>query len=140
MLKHSVKPEIEIYEAGMINNAIVLESVGVLKPPLHFQFVLGVLGAMQPTTKNLTFLKSCLPAKATWSVCAIGLDIFKIGPVAIASGGHVRVGLEDTVHLAPGVRARSNRELVEKMNEIAKLMGRTLASPKQARDMLGIKE
>jgi 3-keto-5-aminohexanoate cleavage enzyme len=138
MLKHGVKPEIEIYEAGMINNAMVLESIGALKAPLHFQFVLGVLGAMQPTAENLIFLKSCLPAKATWSVCSVGLDIFKIGPVAIASGGHVRVGLEDTVHLAPGIRARSNRKLVEKICEMANWMGRSLASPKHAREMLGL--
>ena len=138
MLKHGVKPEIEIYEAGMIHNAMVLESIGALKAPLHFQFVLGVLGAMQAKVENLIFLKSCLPPGATWSVCAVGLEIFEVGPVAIASGGHVRVGLEDTVHLAPGVRAQSNREVVAKMADMAKWMGRPLASPREARSMLGL--
>jgi 3-keto-5-aminohexanoate cleavage enzyme len=139
MLAHDVKPEIEVYEAGMINNAKVLESIEAIKEPLHFQFVLGVLGAMQATAENLVFLKGCLPEKATWSVCAVGLDIFKVGPVAIASGGHVRVGLEDTVYLAPGVKAKSNRELVEKIRAIAELMGRPLANPENARDILGLK-
>jgi 3-keto-5-aminohexanoate cleavage enzyme len=138
MLEHCVKPEIEIYEAGMVNNALVLESIGVLKAPLHFQFVLGVLGAMQASVENLIFLKSCLPPGATWSVCAVGLDIFELGPVAIATGGHVRVGLEDTLYLDPGVRARSNRELVAKMAEMAKWMGRSLASPQEAREMLNL--
>jgi len=136
MLKHGVKPEIEIYEAGMIHNAIVLESIGALKAPLHFQFVLGVLGAMQATAENLIFLKSSLPPGATWSVCAVGLEIFEVGPMAIASGGHVRVGLEDTVHLAPGVRAQSNREVVAKMADMAKWMDRPLARPGEAREML----
>lgn len=140
MLKHDVKPEIEVYEAGMVNNAKVLQSIGALKEPLHFQFVLGVLGAMQPTVENLVFLKTCIPEKATWSVCAVGLDIFKIGPAAIASGGHVRVGLEDSVYLSSGVKAKSNRELVVKISSIAELMGRPLASPEEARDMLCLKK
>lgn len=138
MLAHGVKPEVEIYEAGMIHNASVLESVGALRAPIHFQFVLGILGGMQATVENLVFLKSNLPPGATWSVCAVGLDIFEVAPVAIASGGHVRVGLEDTVFLAPDVKARSNRDLVAKISEMARWMGRPLASPGEARSLLGL--
>ncbi len=139
MLAHGVKPEIEIYEAGMVHNAVVLESIGALRAPLHFQFVLGVLGAMQATVENMVFLKSSLPPRATWSVCAVGLKILELAPVAIASGGHVRVGLEDTVFLAPGVKARSNKDLVTKIADMAQWMGRPLANPKEAREMLGLK-
>jgi 3-keto-5-aminohexanoate cleavage enzyme len=113
--------------------------VAPLEPPLHFQFVLGVLGAMQATVENMVFLKSSLPPRATWSVCAVGLKIFELAPVAIASGGHVRVGLEDTVFLAPGVKARSNKDLVTKIADMAQWMGRPLANPKEAREMLGLK-
>jgi 3-keto-5-aminohexanoate cleavage enzyme len=139
MSAHGVKPEIEIYEAGMVHNAVVLESIGALRAPLHFQFVLGVLGAMQATAENMVFLKSNLPPKATWSVCAVGLEIFEVAPVAIASGGHVRVGLEDTVFIAPGVKARSNKDLVAKIADMAQWMGRPLAAPEEARGMLGLK-
>lgn len=138
MSAHKVKPEIEIYEAGMIHNAAVLESIGALRPPLHFQFVLGVLGAMQASAENLVFLKGSLPPMATWSVCAVGLEIFQVAPVAIASGGHVRVGLEDTVFLAEGVKARSNRDLVAKISDMAQWMGRPLANPDDARKILGL--
>lgn len=135
---HGVKPEIEVYEAGMIHNARVLESIGALEAPLHFQFVLGILGAMQATAENLVFLKNSLPPEATWSVCAVGLGIFNMAALAIASGGHVRVGLEDTVFLAPGVKAKSNRELVTKIAELAQWIGRPLASPLEARRLLGL--
>ncbi len=140
MTEHGVKPEIEVYEAGMINNAGILADIEALEPPLHFQFVLGVLGGLQPTVDNLVFLKNSLPPGATWSVCATGLDIFTIGPVAVAMGGHVRVGLEDTVYVAPGKKATSNAELVEKMISVAAMMGREPAEPAEARHLLNMPE
>jgi 3-keto-5-aminohexanoate cleavage enzyme len=140
MISHGVKPEIEAYEAGMIHNAIFLESIGALKSPLHFQFVLGVLGGMQPTVENMVFMKTSLPSGATWSVCAVGLDIFRIGPAAIAAGGHIRVGLEDTVYISAGERAHSNADLVTKTVTVAGLMGRETASPQEARTILGLAE
>lgn len=138
MRDNGVKPEVEAYEAGMINNAMVLASIEALAEPIHYQFVLGVLGAMQATPENAIFLKTSLPPGATWSVCAPGLDVFKVGPVAMAAGGHVRVGLEDQVYLAPGVRAQSNAQLVEKTVQLAELIGREVASPTEARAMLGL--
>lgn len=138
MRVNRVKPEVEAYEAGMINNARVLASLEALAEPIHFQFVLGILGAMAATPENVVFLKTGLPAGATWSVCAPGLDVFRIGPVAMASGGHVRVGLEDSVWLARGVRAESNAQLVQKTVKLAQLMDREVATPAQARGMLGL--
>lgn len=138
MTGHSVKPEVEIYEAGMVNNAKVLCEIGALKSPMHFQFVLGVLGGMQSTPDNLLFLKNLIPSGSTWSLCTVGLDIFTLGPMAIAMGGNVRVGLEDCVHISPGVLAGSNAEMVAKMARLSREMGREVASPSEARALLGL--
>jgi 3-keto-5-aminohexanoate cleavage enzyme len=138
MTSYGVKPEIEIYEAGMLHNARVLADIGALEHPLHFQFVLGVLGGLQPTVENLVFLKTSMTPGASWSVCATGLDIFTIGPVAVAMGGHVRVGLEDTVYVTLNKKAESNAELVEKIIAIARSMGREPAEPEEARHLLNL--
>jgi 3-keto-5-aminohexanoate cleavage enzyme len=138
MREHGVKPEIEIYEAGMVNNAKYLHEVGALEAPLHFQFVLGVLGGMQATVNNLVFLKSALPAGSTWSLCTVGLDIFWLGAVAIAAGGHVRVGLEDCVHIWEGVLAKSSAQMVQRIVRLASEMGRAIAAPDEARAILGL--
>jgi 3-keto-5-aminohexanoate cleavage enzyme len=133
-----VKPELEIYDGAMINNAMVLKSLDALEEPLHFQFVLGVLGGLQPTIQNLMFLKDSVPAGATWSICSIGLTIFNLGPVAIAAGGNVRVGLEDCVFISEGVRADSSAQMVAKIVRIAKEMGREVATPAEARKILSL--
>jgi 3-keto-5-aminohexanoate cleavage enzyme len=133
MKENGVKPEVEIFEAGHINNALVLQDIEALEPPLHFQFVLGVLGALQSTIDNLVFLRNSIPKDASWSVCAVGLDIFKLAPTVIAMGGHIRVGLEDGIHVSDGVIAESNVQMVEKVSRIAREMGREIASPTEAR-------
>jgi len=138
MREYGVKPEIEIYEAGMINNAKYLHEVGALEAPLHFQFVLGVLGGMQATVDNLVFLRNALPAGSTWSLCTVGLDIFWLGAVAIAAGGHVRVGLEDCVHISKGVIAESSAQMVERIVRLAGDMDREIATPDEARSILGL--
>jgi 3-keto-5-aminohexanoate cleavage enzyme len=138
MKAHDVKPELEIYEAGMINNANVLHSLDALKAPLHFQFVLGVLGGLPATVDNVVFLENSIPGGATWSLCVVGVDIFSIGPVAIATGGNVRVGFEDCLHISKGVPASSNAELVSKMVRISREMGREVATPAEARRILGL--
>jgi 3-keto-5-aminohexanoate cleavage enzyme len=138
MKRYGVKPELEIYEAGMINNARVLQSLDALKAPLHFQFVLGVLGGLQSTIDNLIFLKNSIPEGATWSVCSIGLSIYTIGPVAIAAGGNVRVGFEDCVHIAKGVLADSNAQMVAKIVHLSHEMGREVATSAEARRILSL--
>ena len=139
MKAHGVKPESEIYEAGMIHNVKVLHEIGAMDSPLHFQFVLGVLGGLEATVENLTFLKASIPSGSTWSVCVVGLDIFPIGAAAMASGGHVRVGLEDSVYISKGVLAESNAQIVRKMADISKGLGREVASPDEARKILDLK-
>ena len=138
MTKNGVKPEAEIYEAGMIHNARVLHEIEALKAPLHFQFVLGVLGGMQATVDNLIFLKNSIPHGSTWSLCAVGLDIFSLGAVAVASGGNVRVGLEDCVYISKGIMADSNEQIVEKIARISREMGREIATPDEARRILSL--
>jgi 3-keto-5-aminohexanoate cleavage enzyme len=136
MKQCGVKPESEIYEVGMINNIRTLHDIGALIAPLHFQFVLGVLGAMQATVENLIFLKNAIPVGSTWSVCAAGLDIFGLAPVAIANGGHVRVGLEDSVYISKGEVAESNAQMVGKIARFANEMGREIANSDDARKIL----
>jgi 3-keto-5-aminohexanoate cleavage enzyme len=138
MKGHGVVPELEVYDAAMINNALVLQSLSAIDPPLHFQFVLGVLGGIQATVENLVFLKSSIPPGATFSLIAAGLSIFTLGPVAIALGGHVRTGLEDGVHIAKGVLAENTAQMVAKIARMSAEMGRDVATPGEARKILGL--
>jgi 3-keto-5-aminohexanoate cleavage enzyme len=139
MKECGVKPELEIYEAGMINNALTLQSLDALTPPLHFSFVLGVLGGMQGTVDNLVFLKNSIPQGSTWSLCAPGgLNIYTLAPVAIGAGGHVRTGLEDCIWISKGVLADSNAQMVAKIARMAEEMGREIATPAEARRMLSL--
>lgn len=133
-----VKPELECYDVGMINNAVHLAEQGHLETPLYFQFVLGVLGQIPATPDNLLHMVRCLPQGSPWSVCAIGLNEFRMAAMAMIMGGHVRVGFEDNLYLSPGVMAKSNAELVEKAVRMARELGREIASPAEARQILGL--
>jgi len=132
-----VKPEIEVFETGMINNAVFLEKKGFIKAPLHFDFVLGAPGAMPGTIKNLQFLSESIPAGSTWSVAGIGKAEIPLSAAAIAMGGHVRVGLEDNVYMPDGSLA-SNPLLVGKIVRIAREIGRAIATPEEARSILSL--
>jgi 3-keto-5-aminohexanoate cleavage enzyme len=132
-----VKPEIEVFETGMINNALFLQKKGFIKFPLHFDFVLGAPGSMPGTVKNLQFLSESIPAGSTWCVAGIGKSEIMLSTAAIAMGGHVRVGLEDNLYLTDGSYA-SNPLLVEKIVRIAREMGREIATPDEARLLLSL--
>lgn len=127
-----VKPEIEIFETGMISNAIYLQSRGLIEHPMHFGFVLGAPGSMAGTVKNLVFLSESIPAGTTWTVAGIGKAEIPLAMAAIAMGGHVRVGLEDNLYMPDGSLA-SNPRLVEKVVAIAKEIGREIANSEEAR-------
>lgn len=133
-----VKPEIEVFETGMINNALYLEKKGLLNFPLHFDFVLGVPGSMPASVKNLLFLSESIPAGSTWTVAGIGNGQIPMAVAAVAMDGHVRVGLEDNLYLPDGSPA-SNPTLVEKIVTIAKEFGRDIATPEEARPILSLK-
>jgi 3-keto-5-aminohexanoate cleavage enzyme len=136
MKTSGVKPELECYDMGMINNAKVLGDLGHIEKPLYFQFVLGILGQIPATVDNLIHMVRSIPPESPWSVCAVGLDEFKMATMAILLGGHVRVGFEDNIYLSKGVRAKSNAELVEKIVRLARELDREIATPEEARRIL----
>jgi 3-keto-5-aminohexanoate cleavage enzyme len=139
MQESQVKPEIEVFEAGMINNALQIAKKGLIKPPFHFQFVLGVPGGMTATSKNLLFLSEIIPTGSTWSVIGIGKDQLAMNTMAIVMGGHVRVGMEDNVYYRKGELAKTNAQFVERIVRISRESGRDVATPSEAREMLGLR-
>ncbi|EGO65196.1 3-keto-5-aminohexanoate cleavage protein [Acetonema longum] len=139
MVKRSVKPEIEVFEAGMIQTALNLVKQGILRLPLHFDFVMGVPGGIAGEPRHLVHLVDSLPAGCTWTVAGIGRSELPLATVAIAMGGNVRVGFEDNVYYSRGVLADSNAQLVERIARIAGELGRPVATPDEARAILGLK-
>ena len=139
MQECDVKPEIEVFDAGMVYNALYYLKKGVLKAPLHFQFVLGAAGGMAATVENLVFLKSLIPEDSTWGALGIGKGHLPILYTALALGGHVRVGMEDNIFYAPKQLAKSNAEFVERTKRIAAEIGKEIATPDEARKMLNLK-
>lgn len=135
MLERGVKPEIEIFDAGMVATARRLAAEGRLADPLYFQFVLGVRGGAPATERDLLFLAESIPAGSPWSVCALGRDQLRMNAMAIAMGGHARTGLEDNLYFRQGEFA-SNGRLVERVRRLAELMERPVATPGQAREIL----
>jgi 3-keto-5-aminohexanoate cleavage enzyme len=140
MLEKGVKPELEIYDTGMINTALMLAERGVLKKPLHFQFVMVGTTGMSPSLQALLYCLQCIPSDSTWSVCALGRHEIPIATMAMLLGGHVRVGMEDNIYLEKGILAKSNAELVSKVVRLAKELGISVATPDEAREILNIKK
>lgn len=139
MIELDVKPEIEVFDKGMIDMAIRLHKKGYIKAPMHFNFVMGVNGGISAEMRDFVFMKESIPAGSTYVVAGIGRNEFPLATMAILDGGHVRVGFEDNVYLSKGVMAESNAELVEKVVRIAKELGREVATPAEAREILGLK-
>ena len=135
-------PELEIYDVGMINNAAFMIQRGQLKKPIYIQFVMGILGGIQPTAGNLVFMHNTakeLIGDFHWSVCAAGRQQFNMCTMSLIMGGNARVGLEDNLYLEKGVRAKSNAEQVEKIVRMARELGLEPATPDEARKILGLK-
>ncbi len=137
MQEAGCKPEMEIFEAGMIDNALALVANGLVKAPLHFDFVLGSRGSQPATARQLMFLCEAIPSDATWSVAALGRHQLPMGILAIGLGGHVRVGLEDNLYYRYRQLA-TNEELVARMARIAAEAERGVATPGEARAILQI--
>ncbi|MCR4443276.1 MAG: 3-keto-5-aminohexanoate cleavage protein [Peptococcaceae bacterium] len=140
MIENGIKPEIEIFDAGMIYNSFYYINKGVIKTPPHYQFVLGAAGGIGASVENLVFLKSLIPKDATWSAFGIGKGHLPIMYAAIAMDGHVRVGMEDNVFYAKGVLARSNSEFVERAARLIKEAGKDVATPNEAREILNLRK
>lgn len=138
MQKLAIKPEIEVYDIGMLEYGVSLVKKGLINSPAHFQFVLGLKTGIQATRENLEFMIKKLPADATFAVAGIGRAQLEMAEIAIALGGHVRCGFEDNIYLAKGVLAPSNAALVEKVAEACLRQGRAIASPEEARKILNL--
>ena len=132
-------PECEVYDAGMLDTLRWLLERDHLAPPYHVQLVLGVPGGMSASERNLRFLVEGLPAETAWSVAGVGRAQLPMAELALALGGHVRVGLEDNLYVAKGVLARGSDELVALAVERALRAGRAPATPEEARALLGIR-
>ena len=138
MQENNIKPEIEIFDAGMVYNALYYLKKGVLKAPLHFQFVLGAPGGMTATVENLMFLKTLIPADSTWGALGIGRGHLPIMYTTLALGGHVRVGMEDNIYYSKGVLAKSNVDFIERTKRIAAEIDKQIATPDESRKILGL--
>lgn len=140
--EHGVRPELEVYHAGMLENLHALLARGVLEEPLLVNFVMGIPGEISAATvRNLVFLAGQLPQGAEWLVTAIGArNHFRMLGAVVAMGGHVRVGLEDNVYLSRGELARGNGPVVAKAVHILRELGGEPASPAEARSILRLRE
>lgn len=134
----NVKPEIEIFDAGMVYNAIYYIKKGIIPPRPHFQIVLGAAGGMTNTIENLMYLRSILPEDCTWAAAGIGSGHMPIMLATIALGGHLRVGLEDNVFYHRGVLAESNAQLVARAKRLLEEAGLEAATPDEAREIYGL--
>ncbi|MBU3099507.1 MULTISPECIES: BKACE family enzyme [Clostridium] len=139
MQENNVKPEIEVFDAGMVYNALYYLKKGFLKAPLHFQFVLGVPGGMTATVENLMFLKSLIPADSTWGALGIGKQHLPIMYATLALGGNLRVGMEDNIYYRFGELAKSNVDFIERTKRIVTELDKQIATPAEARIILGLK-
>lgn len=139
MIERGIKPELEVFDKSMIDMALRLHKKGFIQKPMHFDFVMGVNGGISGELRDFVFLRGSIPQDATYTVAGVGRFEFPLAVAAIVDGGHVRVGFEDNVFLSKGVLAKSNGELVEKVVRLAKELGRDIASPAEAREILGLK-
>ena len=139
MMENNIKPEYECFEMGHLETALQLAAKGqVPGAPMQFNFVLGVPGCASASIDNLLWMVNRIPAGSTWTATGIGRHEFPLAAHAIAMGGHVRVGFEDNLYISRGVLAKSNGELVDKVVQMAKLIGREIATPAEARKILGL--
>ncbi len=135
-----VKPEIEIFDSGMMVTVLRMLEQGKLEAPLHFQFVLGTPHGAPATPKSLLHLLDYMPAGSTWSVIGIGVGHLPMAMMGLIMGGHIRVGMEDNIYYERGVMAKTNAQFVKRIVRIAQEYGREVASPAEAREMLGLRD
>jgi 3-keto-5-aminohexanoate cleavage enzyme len=139
MRESGVKPEIEIFDLGMIITSLRLRDQGKLTDPLHFQFVMGTPWGAPATPKAFLHLYEHIPDNSTWSIIGIGKGHLPMSMMALAMGGHIRVGLEDNIYYSRGVLAETNAQFVDRIVRISREYGREVATPAEARDILSIK-
>lgn len=142
MQEAGVKPEIEVFDPGMITDAGYYLKKGILRAPLHFQFCMGCAGGIAANIENLVFMRDTLEKTipgSTWSAFGVGKGAMEVMYSAIAAGGHIRVGMEDNVIYKKGVLAESNMQLIERAKRVIEDFGLEVATPDEARQILGLK-
>lgn len=138
MIDNHVRPEIEVFDAGMFYNSLYYIKKNLLQTPAYYQFVLGAAGGIAATVENLIFLRNLLPEGAHWSAFGIGKGHMPILMTTLAMGGHVRVGMEDNVYYSKGRLANSNAEFVARAVRLANEVDRSPATPDEARQILAL--
>lgn len=136
MHTRGIKPDIAIFETGMIANAMRYAAEGLIDEPYLFSFVLGQIGAIPATAKNLLHLSESVPPGSVWGVLGHGGHDLWASSMAILMGGQARAGFEDNVFYRPGELAKSNAQLIERLVRIAKEVGRPVASATETRELL----
>ena len=137
MKEAGVKPEIEVFDLGMLVTALKLRDEGKIDEPLHFQFCLGTPWGAPATLKSFLHLYEHMPVHSTWSIFGVGRGFLPMAMMGLVMGGHIRVGMEDNLYVNPGVLAKTNAELVERVTGICRAYGREVATPAEARKILG---
>ena len=138
-MEQQIKPELEIFDTGMLYNSLYYFKQGLIKAPMHFQLCLGAPAGMTATIENFMHLKSQLPPDSTFSAFGMGAPYLTIMYMTVITGGHIRVGMEDNLRLSKGVLAKSNVEFVEKAKIVAREYGREIATPAEARKILSLR-
>jgi 3-keto-5-aminohexanoate cleavage enzyme len=140
MRRLRIKPEHECFDVGHVGSLAPLVDMGLLSAPLHADFVMGVVGGVPATARNLSAMADNLPPGSHhWGVIGIGRDQWRMVAAALTLGGSIRVGLEDNFYLPDGEMARSNGDLVARARRLTEDCGRRPATVQEAREMLGIK-
>jgi 3-keto-5-aminohexanoate cleavage enzyme len=138
MNEAGVKPELECFDSGHTNSIGPLLDMGILKTPIQFSFILGVLGGIPATTDALSFQAKQVPAGSTWEVIGISQVQWRLLAASLSLGGNLRVGLEDNFYLSPGKMATSNGDLVAKAARMTRDVGREPATVEEARQILSL--
>jgi uncharacterized protein (DUF849 family) len=142
MLENDIKPEVEVFDLAMLYNAAGLVKKGLLKDPPHVQFVMGIPNAMPARRAIFDFLRSELKEilpRATWVAAGVGRHQWEVNQWCLEAGGHCRTGLEDNLRIEPNRLAASNAELVKKIADACEKYERTVATPAEARKILGLR-
>jgi uncharacterized protein (DUF849 family) len=142
MLENDIKPEVEVFDLAMLYNAANLVKKGLLKDPPHVQFVMGIPNAMPARRTIFDFLRSEIKAvlpRATWVAAGVGRHQWEVNQWCMETGGHVRTGLEDNLRIEPDRLAASNAELVKKVADACEKYQRKVATPAEARQILGLR-
>ena len=140
MEENGVKPEIEVYDMGGLDNTMLIAKQGFFTDPMNFNFVWGVAGGQSFRSDSFIALMNAIPPKANFTTCGVGTDEFPCIMQSCILGGHMRVGLEDNIRMPNGELAKGSYELAEVAVRVAECLGRPVATPDEARAIMGLRK